>query len=474
MGQEKNVLKGEYRKLFTMFSESEHGQSLDGQPRWDKYRPEHISKAEWITLLGRDADNLQHMWLTQGITELFINADDGSLDLSDEDTDILRTSAVMHDWGESFDIVTGVGGDINYELKTVDDTTIEQQKFEHLYDQLIGNSDIKRKYMIISTIFNHDSRLGRIFNSIERIGYMHTAQRAYQLSKDESDPILADHLRWLTAGVLSNQTVALMEYAASYAPVRQCIEANTSFLDEAFTQLNSNLFITYKQSHERIDRFNQAKTAWQHGLFGADPHEQKTDTNVFSDNPNYDTRFIEEYRVLKQKIEACRELGLKVVLTSGSFDLMHVGHMRYIEKASQHGDVLVVGVDSDTKIRERKGPDRPIIDERERAQMISHIRGVTYITLKQPSAIKWELIKAVRPDVLIATAETYTPQEVKELEENYCHKVVVLEPQATTSTSARLREMNIKRSRKVIDIVRRRLENGITDDLLWENLDDEG
>jgi cytidyltransferase-like protein len=145
--------------------------------------------------------------------------------------------------------------------------------------------------------------------------------------------------------------------------------------------------------------------------------------------------------------------------------------MRYLEKASQHGDVLVVGVDSDEKIRRRKGPDRPIVDEKERTQMISHVRGVTYITLKQPSETKWELIKAVRPDILIATAETYTSEEVKELEKLYCGKVVVLEPQATTSTSARIRTLNLQSSRKAVDIVRQRFDNGTPRENLWEGLD---
>lgn len=464
MVSESNLEKASYRALFDTFAESEYGRSLDGQPRWNRYRPEHISQEEWVKLIGRDADNLQHMWLTQGITELFLYYDeDNSLKLSDEDKMLLRKAAVMHDWGEAVDI--------NYEIKTDDDLSKEQDNFMSVYDELVDGGDVKQKHILSSIIFNHDSRLGRPLNAIERVGYMHTAHKAYELSKTIEDPILANNLRWLAVGVLSNQTVPLMEYSAEYTPVKKYIESMSPFFDEAFNDLNGTLFTEHSQSKERIDRYNQAKTAWQHGQFGANTVERVTDTNVFSDNPNYETRFIEDYEDLKVKIEACRTLGLKVVLTSGSFDLIHIGHMRYIEKASEHGDVLVVGVDSDEKIRGRKGPDRPIVDQTERTQMISHIRGVTYITLKEPSTVKWELIKAVQPDILIATAETYTPEEVRELEENYCAKVVVLEPQATTSTSARMRELNIKSSRKVLGIVRERLESGVSHEALWEGLE---
>jgi hypothetical protein len=73
--------------------------------------------------------------------------------------------------------------------------------------------------------------------------------------------------------------------------------------------------------------------------------------------------------------------------------------------------------------------------------MVTHQRGVGLVTLKQSSHAKWALIKAVRPDVLVATEDTYTPAEIRELEASYCGRVEVLERMATVSTSARLREI---------------------------------
>jgi bifunctional ADP-heptose synthase (sugar kinase/adenylyltransferase) len=73
--------------------------------------------------------------------------------------------------------------------------------------------------------------------------------------------------------------------------------------------------------------------------------------------------------------------------------------------------------------------------------MVTHQRGVGLVTLKHTHHPKWALIKAVRPDVLVATEETYTPEVIRELEANYCGRVEVLGRMATVSTSARLREI---------------------------------
>jgi D-glycero-beta-D-manno-heptose 1-phosphate adenylyltransferase len=161
-----------------------------------------------------------------------------------------------------------------------------------------------------------------------------------------------------------------------------------------------------------------------------------------------DERYIADYKRLAEVVEAFRTVGLKIVLTMGTFDLIHVGHFLYLEKAKSHGDVLVVGVDSDEKVRARKGPDRPVVSEDERVRMLTHVRHVDVVTLKPATAKKWELIKLIRPDVLVATKETYDADQIKALRE-YCGEVVVLQPQATTSTTAKLRRLNIGLANKM-------------------------
>jgi bifunctional ADP-heptose synthase (sugar kinase/adenylyltransferase) len=79
----------------------------------------------------------------------------------------------------------------------------------------------------------------------------------------------------------------------------------------------------------------------------------------------------------------------------------------------------------------------------ERLRMVTHQRGVGLVTLKHLADERWRLIKTIRPDVLVATADTYSPAEISELEERYCGRVAVLERMATVSTSARLRRIQL-------------------------------
>jgi rfaE bifunctional protein nucleotidyltransferase chain/domain len=164
-------------------------------------------------------------------------------------------------------------------------------------------------------------------------------------------------------------------------------------------------------------------------------------SSLFADASNFDQRFIEDYDKIETTVNALRTLGFKVVLTSGSFDVIHEGHSMYLEAARQFGDFLIVGLDSDEKIRARKGENRPVVPQMERLRMVTHQRGVGLVTLKHTHHPKWALIKAVRPDVLVATEETYTLAEITELEAKYCGRVKVLERMATVSTSARLRDI---------------------------------
>jgi rfaE bifunctional protein nucleotidyltransferase chain/domain len=166
-------------------------------------------------------------------------------------------------------------------------------------------------------------------------------------------------------------------------------------------------------------------------------------SGLFADASNFELRFVEDYDRITAIVGALRTLGLKAVLTSGSFDIIHEGHSMYLEAARRFGDFLIVGLDSDEKIQARKGPHRPAVPQMERLRMVTHQRGVGLVTLKHLHDERWRLIKAVRPDVLVATEETYTPREIAELEELYCGRVEVLERMATVSTSARLRRIQL-------------------------------
>ncbi|MFH1621414.1 MAG: adenylyltransferase/cytidyltransferase family protein [Patescibacteria group bacterium] len=159
-------------------------------------------------------------------------------------------------------------------------------------------------------------------------------------------------------------------------------------------------------------------------------------------------RIINDQSRLEEIVSSLKTLGAKIVLTQGSYDLVHIGHARYLEAAKSQGDILIVGVDADEKIKTRKGPERPIVPEDERMEMVLHLRPVDFVVLKKLNDPKWQLIKTVQPDVLIATKDTYDENEISALKE-HCKNVIILERMATTSTSAKIRHLQITTANKL-------------------------
>ncbi len=95
-----------------------------------------------------------------------------------------------------------------------------------------------------------------------------------------------------------------------------------------------------------------------------------------------------------------RAVGKRLVFTNGCFDILHVGHVRYLQSAREHGDALVVAINSDRSVRELKGAGRPIMNEQERAEMLSALRAVDYVTVFDDLSPR-RLIAEVLPDILV-------------------------------------------------------------------------
>lgn len=161
-------------------------------------------------------------------------------------------------------------------------------------------------------------------------------------------------------------------------------------------------------------------------------------------------------------VHELKQKKLKVVLTQGSFDMVHIGHGRYLEQAKSYGDVLIVGVDSDAKIKHRKGADRPIVPQAERLEMLTYLKSVDYVHLKDLDAPKYSLIELVQPDVLVATKDTYTPEQIEYLS-RFCGAIEVLEPMATTSTSAKIRLLQMGAAKKISETLSTKLISTIED-----------
>jgi len=189
--------------------------------------------------------------------------------------------------------------------------------------------------------------------------------------------------------------------------------------------------------------------------------------DVFGPGSNTEGRIFQDYDKLLEKIRSCKELGLMIVLTSGTYDLSHIGHYCYLEKARQSGDILIVGVDSDEKVKKKKGPNRPIVDEKERMEILCHCRHVDIVFLKGAEDPKWHLVKIVQPNVLIVSKREYQKEcDLADIE-NVCGKIVFLESQATTSTTAKIRRILIEPANKIKEQLRAVVEEvcGFLDDL---------
>ncbi len=108
--------------------------------------------------------------------------------------------------------------------------------------------------------------------------------------------------------------------------------------------------------------------------------------------------------LLKKLLPPLRRRGKAVVFTNGCFDIIHAGHVRYLSRAKELGDILIIGLNSDSSVKEIKGNARPIVPQMERAEVLSAIDVVDYIVIfNESTPIK--LIEMIEPDILIKGAD---------------------------------------------------------------------
>jgi D-beta-D-heptose 7-phosphate kinase / D-beta-D-heptose 1-phosphate adenosyltransferase len=145
---------------------------------------------------------------------------------------------------------------------------------------------------------------------------------------------------------------------------------------------------------------------------------------------------------MRAQVEAWRAAGERVVFTNGCFDLLHVGHVTYLERARRHGQRLVVGLNTDRSVRALKGPERPLIGEQDRARVLAALAAVDGVVLFDEDT-PIELIRALRPDVLAKGAD-YREDEVVGAAEvkGWGGQVVLVPLVADRSTSAIVARMH--------------------------------
>ena len=167
-----------------------------------------------------------------------------------------------------------------------------------------------------------------------------------------------------------------------------------------------------------------------------------------------------DYSKLKTVVDAHKTLGQRVVCTVGSWDMLHIGHLRYLMKAKEQGDILIVGVDSDRGIKIYKNELRPVIPQAERMEMLKYQDCVDYVTLiddiDDQGKWQYELIKTVNPDLFVAAQGSYPPEQIEEIKA-YSKEALVLPRQAENTSTTDIIEKTMKRH---LDAVLTYLENG--------------
>ena len=139
---------------------------------------------------------------------------------------------------------------------------------------------------------------------------------------------------------------------------------------------------------------------------------------------------------VRARVEALRGRGKTIALANGVFDLLHVGHLRYLQGARALADALVVGVNSDLSARRLKGPDRPVIPEGERAELVAALACTDHVVIFDEPDVR-ALLAALKPEVHVKGTD-YTPESIPEREAvlAYGGRVAVAGDPKNHSTSA--------------------------------------
>ncbi|OGZ27765.1 MAG: hypothetical protein A2365_03960 [Candidatus Nealsonbacteria bacterium RIFOXYB1_FULL_40_15] len=163
---------------------------------------------------------------------------------------------------------------------------------------------------------------------------------------------------------------------------------------------------------------------------------------------NSEKSIVLDYAKLKEIVDAHRILGHRVVCTVGSWDMLHIGHLRYLNKAKDQGDVLIVGVDSDRGIKLYKNELRPVIPQEERMEMLSYQDCVDYVTLvddiNNDGKWQYDLIKTINPDIFITTDYSYTQEQIEDIRK-HSKDVVVFQRQAENTSTTDIIERTMKK-----------------------------
>src|SRR4026209_2832846 len=157
--------------------------------------------------------------------------------------------------------------------------------------------------------------------------------------------------------------------------------------------------------------------------------------------PEKNVSIVLDREELVRRVALAREAGARIVLANGCFDVLHVGHIRYLAGAKELGDVLIVAINSDEQVAAQKGPGRPVLPAVERAEIVAALEPVTYVTIFDEPTVE-ELLLALKPDVH-AKGTDYTEDSVPERDvvRSYGGRVAIVGDPKDHSTSTILERL---------------------------------
>lgn len=265
-------------RLHDAYAQSPAGENLSARVRYDAYRPVDTSVKEWQDLLGADVNNLDHMLVTVQVASTFLRMSrmqetpNTLAPFSIEDENDLLLAAAIHDWGE------GVEGceDITWRKKSKDDDLREKVAIKEIIkevstsfsggdrdEELEVRSQLER--VVDEIVFNNESRLGRAFDAIERVGYLRTAVRSWREQANVENPDMKDALQWISADVLALHTIPLLSHSQDHFPVLTMLAQNEPYITDAFASMPDSIFEMYDEDErEKMrEKFNTSRSAWE-------------------------------------------------------------------------------------------------------------------------------------------------------------------------------------------------------------------
>ena len=157
-------------------------------------------------------------------------------------------------------------------------------------------------------------------------------------------------------------------------------------------------------------------------------HKSTSDSHIKTRN---------EIQIISKRL---KNNGKKLVFTNGCFDIIHAGHIRYLEKTKSYGDVMIVGLNSDKSVKELKGRSRPVNSQEDRALILASIEAVDYVVIFDEDT-PYELIKAIRPHMLVKGADYKGKTVIGEDLVEECKLVKFIDGKSTTKTIEKIRNL---------------------------------